>query len=87
MPVYKEMRLPNVLHLEVIQAYERDGFSLMKTLSSSEVQTCRKQLGQCGARHGRVFSEVRDHIGSLEMHWRADAAQRAGYPADVVTSA
>ena len=59
----------------------------MKALSTSEVQTCRKQLGPCGALHSRVFSEVRNHIGSLEMHRRADAAQRTVYHVGVVTSA
>ena len=47
----------------------------MKALSTSEVQTCRKQLGQCGALHSRVFSEVRNHIGSLEIHRQGDVVQ------------
>ena len=59
----------------------------MKALSTSEVQTCPKQLGQCGALHSRVFGEVRNHIGSLEMHRQGDVVQCAGYPAGVVTSA
>ena len=59
----------------------------MKALSTDEVLACRKQLGQCGALHSRVFSEGWNHMGSLEIHRQGDVVQRAGYPAGVVTSA